>query len=324
MRKKYTVVETFAGAGGLALGLERAGLESLMLVENNKDCCATLKYNRLNWNVVCRDIHQVDFNGVKADVVTGGFPCQAFSHAGKKLGFEDTRGTLFFEFARCVKEVQPRIFVGENVSGLERHDKGRTLKTVVNVMEGLGYHVQHRILNALDYSVPQKRQRIFIVGTKDGLEFEYPEPHKKKLVLRDALKDVPESEGVKYSPRRKAILDLVPPGGSWVDLPDEMAKEYMGASYDSSGGRRGMARRLSWYEPCLTLTTSPFQKFTERCHPSETRPFTVREYARIQTFPDEWKFYGGTNSKYRQIGNAVPVNLAEAIGKQIIKSLKGG
>jgi DNA (cytosine-5)-methyltransferase 1 len=318
-----TVIELFAGAGGLALGLEEAGLESTLLVENDPDCIATLRLNRPNWNVIGEDIHKVDFSGLSADVVSGGFPCQAFSHAGKRLGFEDTRGTLFFEFARCVSEVKPKIFLAENVEGLILHDEGRTLKTILRVLKSFGYVVQYRVLNALNYSVPQKRKRLLIVGAQKGLRFEYPLPQKKILVLRDALDKVPESEGVEYSKKRREVLALVPPGGSWVDLPSSIQKEFMGKSFFSGGGRRGMARRISWEEPCLTLTTSPFQKFTERCHPSETRPFTVREYARIQTFPDSWRFVGSLASQYKQIGNAVPVQLAKAIGESIVKSLDG-
>ena len=119
------------------------------------------------------------------------------------------------------------------------------------------------------------------------------------------------------------MLELVPPGGCWIDLPEEVQKEYMGKSFYSGGGKRGMARRISWDEPCLTLTTSPCQKQTERCHPDEVRPFTVREYARIQSFPDEWEFEGGITSKYKQIGNAVPVRVAEAVGREVIKALTG-
>lgn len=117
-------------------------------------------------------------------------------------------------------------------------------------------------------------------------------------------------------------MDLVPAGGCWVDLPEEIAKEYMGKSYYSGGGKRGMARRISWDEPCLTLTTSPSQKQTERCHPDETRPFTVREYARIQSFPDDWEFEGRLSEQYKQIGNAVPVELARRVGVEMIKALK--
>jgi DNA (cytosine-5)-methyltransferase 1 len=322
---KYSVIELFAGAGGLALGLEKAGLGTTMLVENDRDCVNTLSRNRPNWNVVYKDIREVDFSGMEADVVTGGFPCQAFSYAGKRLGFDDVRGTLFFEFARCVKEVQPKIFVAENVAGLPSHDNGRTFQTMLEILakDLDSYEVQYKILNAWDYGVAQKRKRIVIVGTKPGFKFEYPEPIEPKPTLKDALRDVPESEGIQFSTRRKEILKLVPPGGSWVDLPVDLQKEYMGASFTSGGGRRGMARRIAWDEACLTLTCSPTQKQTDRIHPEETRPFKVREYARIQSFPDEWAFEGSVASKYKQIGNAVPVNLAKAVGSSIIKALDG-
>ncbi|MCJ7572587.1 MAG: DNA (cytosine-5-)-methyltransferase [Candidatus Thermoplasmatota archaeon] len=319
--KGYTSIELFAGAGGLALGLEKAGLQNILLVENNKDCVATLKANRPEWNVLHTDVSTVDFSNMKADIVTGGFPCQAFSHAGKKLGFDDTRGTLFFEFARCIKEVEPKIFVGENVEGLVRHNEGKTFKTMLEILRSFEYDVKYQVLNAVNYNVPQKRKRLFIVGTRGGLKYYFPKPQKKIVTLREALKDVPSSLGQKYSKWREEILSKVPPGGSWVDLPIELQKVYMGKSFYSSGGRRGMARRISWDEPCLTLTTSPTQKETDRIHPLETRPFTIREYARIQTFPDGWVFKGSLQPQYKQIGNAVPVNLAEAIGTSLIDAL---
>lgn len=322
-----TAIELFAGAGGLALGLEQAGIKTLEYVEFDKACCETLRTNRPNWNVVCDDIHNVDFteyNG-KVDIVTGGFPCQAFSYAGKKLGFEDVRGTLFYEFARCVKETQPKIFMAENVRGLASHDNGRTLATIINVLESLGYTIQKQILNAAYYGVGQKRERLVIVGIRNDLpiSFTYPEPEKEVTTLREALKNCPASIGVEYSERKKKVLDLVPPGGCWVDLPDDVARNYMGKAYTSGGGRRGMARRISWNEPCLTLTCSPSQKQTERCHPDETRPFTVREYARIQSFPDNWTFCGGIGDQYKQIGNAVPVELARRLGVELKKAVEG-
>ncbi|MFT4311604.1 MAG: DNA cytosine methyltransferase [Candidatus Woesearchaeota archaeon] len=323
MEKKYTVIELFAGAGGMALGLEKAGLVTEALVEIDKDCVETLKKNRPHWKVIHADVSKVDYSKMKADVVAGGFPCQAFSLAGKRLGFEDTRGTLFFEFARCIKEVQPKIFIGENVEGLVRHENGKTLQTMIEVLKELGYNVQYKLLNAVNFGVAQKRKRLIIIGTKPEFNFSFPLPSKNICTLKEALKDVPKSEGTKYSDKRKKILDLVPPGGCWIDLPINVQKEFMGKSFHSGGGKRGMARRISWDEPCLTLTTSPSQKQTERCHPEETRPFTVREYARIQSFPDNWIFQGSISSQYKQIGNAVAVKVAEAIGKEIISSLEG-
>lgn len=319
-----TAIELFAGAGGLALGLEQSGIHTLEFVEIDKACCETLRTNRPDWNVTNGDISKIDFTRYqgKVDIVSGGFPCQAFSYAGKKLGFEDIRGTLFYEFARCVKEVQPLVFLAENVRGLISHDKGRTLKTIIDVLAELGYNIEYKVLNAAYYGVAQKRERIVIIGTKDGVKFQYPMPNKNMTPLREALQDCPESEGQAYSAKKKAVLDLVPPGGSWVNLPPDIQKEYLGKSYFSGGGKRGMARRISWDEPCLTLTCSPSQKQTERCHPDETRPFTVREYARIQSFPDDWVFCGGIGDKYKQIGNAVPVKLAKQLGEQLVNAVQ--
>lgn len=326
----YTDIELFAGAGGLALGLEQAGFQGLAFVELDHAACETLRRNRANWNVIEGDVHEVDFSEYKGkvDLVSGGAPCQAFSYAGKRLGFGDTRGTLFHEFARCVRETQPKMFLFENVRGLLNHDLGRTLSTIRAVLEGLGYEVQQQVLNACYHGVGQKRERLVLIGIRqdlaDKLRFEYPEPDEHWTTLRQALKDCPSSIGEKYSDKKRRVMELVPPGGCWVDLPDDVAKAYMKKSYYSGGGRRGMARRIAWDEPCLTLTTSPSQKQTERCHPDETRPFTVREYARIQSFPDEWIFEGSMAEQYKQIGNAVPVELARRLGLQVIKALKEG
>ena len=325
----FTIIELFAGAGGLALGLEKAGLKGTCFVEFDKSACQTLKRNRPNWNVICDDVHKVDFRVARGnvDVVSGGAPCQAFSYAGKKLGFEDTRGTLFHEFARCVMEVNPKMFLFENVRGLLSHDKGRTFETISSVFKSLNYEIQYQVLNACYYGVGQKRERIIVIGIRkdltDKIHFEYPKPDETWTTVREALRDCPDSIGEEYSERKRKVMDLVPPGGCWIDLPENVAKDYMKKSYYSGGGRRGMARRIAWDEPCLTLTTSPSQKQTERCHPDETRPFTVREYARIQSFPDEWMFEGSMSEQYKQIGNAVPVELARRVGLQIVKALEG-
>ena len=131
--------------------------------------------------------------------------------------------------------------------------------------------------------------------------------------------DVPKSEGQQYPQKKKEIMELVPMGGNWKDLPEDIQKDYMKGSLNLEGGKTGIARRLSLDEPSLTLTCAPAMKQTERCHPLETRPLSVREYARIQTFPDEWEFCGNITEKYKQIGNAVPVNLAYAIGRSLIR-----
>lgn len=331
--KVYKSIELFAGAGGLALGLEKAGFKHIVLNEFDKDACNTLRKNFPDSDVIEEDIHTVDFSKYKGhiDFISGGFPCQAFSYAGNQKGFEDARGTLFFELARAIKEIQPKVFLGENVKGLLKHDDGRTFETISKVIDELGYYlVPPRVLKAVMYKVPQKRERIFLVGIRkdlaDKVTFHWPSPYERVMTLQDAFyagdlfkTDVPESEGQKYPKRKAEILSLVPQGGNWKNLPDELQREFMKGSYFLGGGKTGMARRLSLNEPSLTLTCAPAQKQTERCHPLETRPLTVREYARIQTFPDEWTFAGNMTSQYKQIGNAVPVNLANAMGCSLIR-----
>lgn len=331
--KSYKVLELFAGAGGLALGLDRAGFDTVGLVEIDKDCCETLRTSKPEWNIIEEDIIEVAGKGIREflpqedwdiDLLSGGFPCQAFSYSGKKLGLSDVRGTMFYYFAEILQDLKPKMFLAENVRGLLSHDNGRTLNTMLDVFEEVGYKVTYKVLNAVNYNVAQKRERLVIVGIRDDyrdIDFNYPAPLDYQLVLKDVLQNLPSSAGVEYPENKRKVLELVPPGGCWRDLPDDIAKEYMGKSYFSSGGRTGMARRISWDEPCLTLTCSPAQKQTERCHPDETRPFTVREYARIQSFPDEWQFSGSVYSQYRQIGNAVPANLAEFVSLAIINSL---
>lgn len=317
----------------MSIFLKKAGLKCIALNEIDKWACQTLSQNRPGWNVLEGDIAKYNFKKYKGkvDIITGGFPCQAFSYAGKKLGLKDARGTLFYEFARVVDEVNPSICIGENVRGLLSHEKGKTLEGMISILDEIGYRVMPvKVLKAIHYRVPQKRERLILVGIRKDIkvEFEYPKPHRKIYNLKDALKkgelyncDVPISEGVQSPEYKKRVLDMVPPKGYWRGLPLDIQKEYMGGSYFLGGGKTGMARRIGWDEPSLTLTCSPAQKQTERCHPDETRPFTVREYARIQTFPDDWEFVGSTAQRYKQIGNAVPVNLGQEIGYSIVKFL---
>ncbi|MBE6326471.1 MAG: DNA (cytosine-5-)-methyltransferase [Bacteroidales bacterium] len=331
--REFNSVELFAGGGGLALGMSMAGFHHVLLNEFETSACKTLKTNKPEWNVIEGDVRHIDFTPLKGkiDFLSGGFPCQAFSYAGKGAGFNDTRGTLFFELARAVQEIRPKVFMGENVKGLISHDNGRTFTTICNTIAELGYTlVEPRVLKAIMFQVPQKRERLILIAIRNDIakhvQFHWPSPYKRILTLRDAFYksviydcDVPKSEGVLYPDKKKKVLDLVPQGGDWRNLPDKIAQEYMGGSWLLGGGKTGMARRLSLDEPSLTLTCSPCQKQTERCHPIETRPLSVREYARIQTFPDNWQFQGTMTEKYKQIGNAVPVNLAWAIGRSLIR-----
>jgi len=333
--KKFTDIELFAGAGGLALGIEQSGFHTEALIEIDKDAADTLKKNRPSWNVICDDIANISklnlcefFNLAKGrlDLLSGGAPCQAFSYAGKRLGFEDARGTLFYHYAVFLKKLQPKTFLFENVRGLLTHDKGRTYQTMLNVFAECGYSVQKKILNAWDFGNAQKRERLITIGIREDLagniKINFPAPHEYKPVLRDVLQNVPKSPCTYYSEYKRKIFELVPPGGYWRDIPEEIAKEYMKSCWNMGGGRTGILRRMSLDEPSLAVLTSPTQKQTERCHPVEARPFSVRENARIQSFPDTWDFCGSVVSQYRQVGNAVPVNLAKDIAAEIRKGLE--
>lgn len=334
-RKAFTTIELFAGAGGLALGIEKAGFDTLGLIEFDKAAADTLKCNRPHWRVINDDIANIscldlkEYFGLESgelDLLSGGAPCQSFSYAGKRLGLDDARGTLFFHYAKFLEQLQPKIFLFENVRGLLTHDKGRTYRTITDIFESTGYKIQRQILNAWDYGVPQKRERLITIGTRsdlsDKIAFEFPTPHKYKPVLRDILLDCPKSEGALYSEQKRKIFEMVPPGGYWRDIPEEVAKKYMKSCWNMEGGRTGILRRMSLDEPSLAVLTSPSQKQTDRCHPLEARPFTIRENARCQSFPDDWQFCGSIGQQYKQVGNAVPVNLAYDIAVKLKEALE--
>ncbi|MDR1033578.1 MAG: DNA cytosine methyltransferase [Bifidobacteriaceae bacterium] len=331
-----TAVELFAGTGGLALGIEKAQFTTQALIEIDVDAASTLRQNRPAWNIICDDIANVSKQNLvelfnmpvgELDLLSGGAPCQSFSYAGKRLGLEDARGTLFYHFAIFLKKLQPKTFLFENVRGLLTHNNGRTYETILDIFSQEGYVIQKKVLNAWDYGVAQKRERLITVGIRKDLtekiKVKFPEPYEYRPVLRDVLQNVPQSEGAYYSEHKRKVFELVPPGGYWRDIPESIAKEYMKSCWDMGGGRTGILRRMSFDEPSLTVLTSPSQKQTERCHPLEARPFSVRENARIQGFPDDWLFCGSVTSQYRQVGNAVPVNLAFEIAKEIHKGIRG-
>jgi DNA (cytosine-5)-methyltransferase 1 len=325
-------LELFAGAGGLALGLSKAGFTSVALLDNDKDAVATLAKNRPSWPVVMADVLDVDFSRFrgKIDLLTGGFPCQAFSTAGARGGTADPRGALVYELLRAIEEVQPKMFLAENVRGLTSHDGGRTLATILGGLRKLGYNVQEpKLLDAANYKVPQHRERLIIVGSRKALgAFPWPKPS-APLPLRQALAlgllyktACPASPGAAYPAAKRAIFELIPEGGNWRSLAPELQALHAAAELSGSGGQTGVLRRLHFNVPALTILCSPGQRRTERCHPWESRPLTVRESARVQTFPDSWEFVGSLASQYRQIGNAVPVNFAAALGRSCSKFLR--
>lgn len=327
----YKSIELFAGCGGMALGLEMANIDNQLLVEINKDACETLKLNRPNWNVLNQDIKKIDFTEWKdkIDIVTGGFPCQPFSNAGKHLGLKDTKGTLFYELARCIKEVQPKIFLAENVKGLLSNDNGRTITIILDVFKSLGYNIKYKVLNAVNFNVAQSRERLFIIGVREDLNIDdvcFPLESKKKLILKDILSDLVEENKVcaPMSSRLRELVTYIPPNGDIRNLPDSIIEKYKINKYSSLGKKKiiNKYKRLCFTKPSNTLLTTVTGHLSAKIHPSEDRYLSVRECARVQSFPDEWKFSGSPNSQYRQIGNAVAVNMAYHLGKALIATLE--
>jgi len=324
---KPTFIEVCAGAGGLSSGLIKAGFTPILLNDNNNDCCKTLRKNHPNANVVLGSMEDLDLSKYvgKVDLLTGGVPCQSFSQAGLRKGLEDPRGDLMFKFIDILYQIKPRVFMIENVKGLLTHDDGKTIKLIIDSLNRSGeYNICYKCIDSSKYNVPQRRERVFIIGVLKCIkkDFKFPEECKNIKVLKDVLQNVPESPHTNYSEEKKRLFKMIPQGGCWINLPEHLQREYLGNSYNSGGGKRGILYRLSMDKPSLTLLCSPSQKQTERCHPLEERPLTIREYARIQTFDDDYEFVGSISSQYKQIGNAVPVELASRLGKEILNVLK--
>ena len=357
-----TVVSLFTGAMGLDLGLERAGFRTVVAVESDPAAAATIRKNRPDVPVIQRWIEEVSSHeilevaGLEVGEVTllaGGPACQSFSTAGKRKSLGTESGLLVYEFIQAVQEVQPEFFLMENVRGLlsaavehrplnrrgpghpplkEEEELGSAFQKVAARLKGLGYYVVFAVLNAADYGVPQTRQRLVLIGSRDGRPVSMPAPSHSGdgrgnlppwRTLREALAGLPgePGEGVRFVPSRQRYLHHIPPGGNWRDLPEELKEEALGGAYTSWGGRTGFLRRLSWDRPSPTLNTDPDHKATALCHPDEARPLTVREYAGIQGFPEDWPV-GSTRGKYRQLGNAVPVGLGEALGGAVRAAMR--
>jgi DNA (cytosine-5)-methyltransferase 1 len=276
-----------------------------------------------------------------------------FSTAGARGSLGDPRGELFEHFIRVVRESRPRFFVMENVRGLlsaaARHrpllergpgypplapdeELGSAFRVIAQRLRQLDYRTVFDVLNSADFGTPQTRQRLLLLGSRDGEPLRMPEPtHSREGVgglrpwrtLRDAAGDLIDDapEFYRFCPAKEKFLKLVPEGGNWRSLPDDLRAEAMGRAFESWGGRSGFFRRLAWDKPAPALTTRPDSKATSLCHPTELRPLSVREYARVQEFPDEWSFCGPVRKKYEQVGNAVPLGLGEAAGRAILKAM---
>lgn len=352
-RDNRSVISLFSGAMGLDLGLKKAGLNIVLGQDSNLDCVATMKAN--GCNVYAGDIREIDPQNLLEQakmqigepfLICGGPPCQPFSTAGKRLGINDPRGSLFMEFIRMIDYIRPRFFVMENVKGImsaplkhipikdrganyKRDEFGTVLDVVLSEFKKLGYKTVYGVLDAVNYGSPQFRERFILIGSRDCEEIFLPfpthfqthqNPEYRWRTIADVFNDINpnDNEVATLSEERMEYLRQIPEGGNWRDLPTDQIKGAMGGAYTSGGGKAGFYRRLSFNQPSPTVVTSPVQKATMMCHPTENRPLSVRECARIQQFPDDWIFTGATVAKYRQIGNAVPVGLGEAIGKAII------
>jgi len=319
-------IELCAGGGGLSSGLIKSGFIPVLLNDTNVDCCKTLRRNHPDALVSSKPMEKIVYTQYadSIDLLAGGVPCQSYSQSGLRKGLEDPRGDLMLKFIEIVNVIKPKVFLIENVKGLLTHNNGETISIILQALnKSEMYDIRYKCLDATQYNVPQKRERVFIVGVIKSLGsvFEFPQENPNRLLLKDVLQDVPQSMGAKYNETKIKLFKLIPQGGCWVNLPIEMQKEYLGKSYYSGGGKRGILYRLSMEKPSLTLLCSPSQKQTERCHPLEERPLTIREYARIQTFDDDYEFVGSMNSQYKQIGNAVPVELARCMGIAILQCL---
>ena len=287
----------------------------------------------------------------EVDVITGGPPCQPFSPAGKRQALNDPRAAPLMDYIRVIKEARPKTFVMEEVPGilsarikhvpirergkrplLPEEEPGSAWKVILEELRKTGYILAWRVLNAADYGTPQERERVIVIGVRPDLKVypEFPAPtHSRKpvgllgdlqpwLSLLEALSNIRNHIGFTPLPRKYAeFMRYVPPGGNWRQLPEDLKPEALGKAYIAGGGRMGFFRRLTWFEPSPTLVTSPAMKATMMVHPWEDRPLSVREYLRIQGFPDTWKVVVSVPAAYRLFGEAVPVPLARAVAKMI-------
>jgi len=361
---KKTAISFFTGAGGLDLGIHEAGFDIKLSVEIEQTYCETLLLNNPDWNVVQGDI--MDFNkktvyeaagldlSEEISLIIGGSPCQSFSTAGKRQAFDDPRGQAMLKFADLVTEIRPKAFLLENVRGLlsaalkhrplnqrgkdfppltPEEQRGSALEHLLRHFKG--YDIVYKLLNAADYGVPQKRERVFFIGVRRDLrkKFTFPEPTHHKdgsdgkelwVPVSDVLFPLAEIEHrfMNYSAERLKYMQMIPRGGgNWRDLPSDVVKEAMGGAYESGGGKVGFYRRIDIDRPAPTLLTSPAQKSTNIGHPFEDRPLSIQEYLAIQEFPNGYQVAGSLAQQYTQIGNAVPVRLATVLGEAVMKLL---
>ena len=361
-KNKPVALSFFSGAMGLDIGLEKAGFKTIFASEINNACRKTILKNNPDIALVgdIREYSPLDIReiagleeGDDIDLIVGGPPCQAFSTAGKRKGFEDSRGNVFLTFINIITSLKPKYAVIENVRGLlsaplkhRPHDlrgddyepltpdelPGGALNHIINILEQSGYSISFNLYNAANFGTPQKRERVIIICSRDGKKPPYLEPtHSengefglpKWRTFAEAVSILKNEEHnfIRFPEKRLKYYRLISAGNNWRSLPIDIQKEAMGASFYSGGGKTGFLRRLAWDKPSPTLLTHPAMPATDLGHPEEDRPLSIQEYKVIQEFPNLWKIEGSLLEQYKQIGNAVPVGLGYAVGKLLIKLL---
>jgi DNA (cytosine-5)-methyltransferase 1 len=354
----------FSGCMGLDLGLEKEGIDVLLACEIDPAARKTIETNRPDIALIgdIRDYSAAAIRekaglrpGEDIDLIVGGPPCQAFSSAGKRQGFNDERGNVFLTFIDLIAELRPKFAVIENVRGLlsaplthrphemrgsncrsldRDEQRGGALLFVIRRLKEAGYSISFNLYNAANFGSPQQRERIVIACSRDREKLPYLTPtHSDKglydlpqwRTLREALEGLPKDKHhfVKFPEKRLKYYRLLKPGQHWRDLPVELHQEALGASYYAGGGKTGFYRRLAWDKPSPTLVTHPAMPATDLAHPEAARPLSIEEYKRIQEFPDDWTIEGSLLNQYRQVGNAVPCSLGRAIARMLLAHLKG-
>lgn len=362
-KPKLNALSFFSGCMGLDLGLEKAGIQILLTCEVDPAARKTIETNKPDVALIgdIRDYSAVTIRekaGLKADeeidIIVGGPPCQAFSSAGKRKGFDDDRGNVFLTFIDLITELNPRFAVIENVRGLlsaplkhrphelrgknhpslsQEEQRGGALLYITRRLKAAGYSISFNLYNSANFGSPQQRERVVIACSRDGQKLPYLTPtHSEKglyglpkwRTLREALAGLPRNHHhfVKFPEKRLKYYRLLKSGQNWRDLPTDLHPEALGASYYAGGGKTGFYRRLSWDKPAPTLVTHPAMPATDLGHPEEDRPLSIEEYKRIQEFPDDWIIAGSLLNQYRQVGNAVPCSLGQAIAKMILNHLE--
>jgi DNA (cytosine-5)-methyltransferase 1 len=355
-KKKPIALSFFSGAMGLDLGIEKAGFEIRLACEFDKYCRQTIALNRPN-TALLGDISEYSADDIRAaanlkksdeiDLVMGGPPCQAFSTAGKRKGFNDVRGNVFLMYIDLALELNPNYIVIENVRGLlscpmehRPHDqrgpkfpdlstdelKGGALNFVINRLKSAGYGFSFNLYNSANFGTPQTRERVIIICSRDGKEPPYLTPTNSEngelglprwRDLKSCILNIEKHHHLNFPEKRLRYYRMLKPGQNWRNLPVELQKEAMGKSYYSGGGKTGFLRRLAWNKPSPTLVTHPAMPATDLAHPIENRPLSIEEYKRIQEFPDNWELAGPLIQQYKQVGNAVPASLGLAVGRLI-------